>query len=123
MEALKRISGILNDVQRFTGRTPWNEIHVTEEVKLQARKKTCSLCSRNPIRIFSSIERNGIKSVKQLCKSINHFQSFIEASPVEVGCTTCIQNTKSDLQYIWEKLEELRRFVLHQGFKVVEGEV
>jgi hypothetical protein len=122
MEVLKRISGILNDVQRFAGRTPWNEIQVDGNVKPQARKKICSQCPRNPVAIFSVIERKGKKSIEYLCRSVNHYLPFLEAFPFDARCTACIQNTKSDVQYIMEKLEDLRRFVLYHGFKVVEAE-
>ncbi len=122
MEALRRISGILNDVQRFTGRTPWSEVRVAGEIKSQARKKICSQCPINPITIFSAIDRNGKKSVGLLCRWVNHFSPMLQATTVDARCAACVENTRSDLRYIREGLEELRRYVLYQGFRVVEGE-
>jgi hypothetical protein len=120
MDVLKQISEILNEMQRFSGRMPWREMRGIGDIKMQTRKKMCSQCDKSPAKIFTAIEKRGKKSIENMCKVFNHYFSVMESVPVEKQCYKCIQNTKADLQYIWEKLDDLKTHVLHEAFKVVE---
>jgi hypothetical protein len=120
IDALKRISGIMNEVQRFSGRIPWKEMGETKDIKLQSRKKMCLQCDKNPAKIFSVIEKRGKRSIESMCKSFNHYLSVIESLPADRQCHKCNQNTRADLNYIQDKIEDLKMHVLYHAFKVVE---
>lgn len=121
VEALRRGARILEEVQRFSRREPWEDRSLKGKVEPSGLKKTCAQCPGNPGTLFGRMRDEGQDSLEKLFGAYN--SALQRAGAVNEGkfCAVCRETTRGDLLYLKGLLDELRSFVLYTAFKVVEG--
>lgn len=123
VETLKRAAIILKEIQRLSSRKPWVEYRFLGSSRIAVQKKICNQCKKNPASIFGAMKRESEKSLENLFKIFNSCIALLSVSNNRECCRKCVETTTEDMRYIQNTLLELRRYVLHQAFKILESEV
>jgi len=123
VETLKRAAKVLKEIQRFSSRKPWVEYRFLGSSRIAVQKKICNQCKKNPVSIFGTMKREGEKSLENLFSIFNSHIALLSASHNRECCRKCVETTREDMRYIQNMLLKLRRYVLHQAFKILESEI
>lgn len=123
VETLNRTAKVLKEIQRFSSRKPWEEYRFLGSSRIAMQKKICFQCKRNPASIFGTMKREGDKSLENLFSIFNSHIALLSVSNNRKCCRKCVETTREDMRYIQNLLLELRRYVLHKAFKILESEI
>lgn len=116
---LKSLVTLIHDLDNLTERDPMEEYFANwAKPDQKKQKKMCSACSLNPSAVFPRLKdelRRGLPSlVKSLKELVNDFEQYNVNQ-----CKACNADSLIDLQYVYENLEEARKFVMREGFGIV----
>jgi hypothetical protein len=82
------------------------------------QKDACEECAYAPENIFTPLKKHFVGDLNVFYKEYNTLLGKIQDHSDE-SCARCISETKSDLIYLFNKLENLRALVIYKGFQIV----
>ena len=122
MQMLKMMVEIVHDLDQMSIRNPFeeyfaNDSRLTSSIKNQ-QKSACEKCGLKPEKIFMALKRDFLRNISTFYKHLSKYSKGIDAHK-KSECTKCMETTKSDLIYLFNKLENFRAYVIYKGFHIV----
>lgn len=122
MDLLRKKVELLREFDQLSIREPYNEYFLNDDELTSAQKSkqktVCEKCGLKPSLIFTTLKNSFIKDIDHFYNDFSSLSGNI-AKHKEPQCSSCIKTSKSDFIYIFNRLEELRAFVVYEGFQIV----
>jgi ssDNA-binding Zn-finger/Zn-ribbon topoisomerase 1 len=122
MRVLRMMVEFFQNLDQMAIRDPYNEYFAdNEELSSSTRnqqKGKCEKCAVKPEAIFSSLKKDFLKDVSKIYYTFNNFTEKVAANREET-CERCMRATKSDMVYLFNRLENFRAYVIYKGFQIV----
>jgi len=122
MQVLGMMVDVLKNLEQMVMREPYEEYFANNESLSQSQrnqqKGACGNCELKPEVIFSSLKGQFVKDISGFYSTFNDLTAKVAANR-EGACDECITATKSDLIFLFNRLENFRAFVIHKGFQIV----
>lgn len=122
MEILRMMVEIVHDLEQMSIREPFKEYFASDEELTSSQKNqqkiTCERCGLRPENLFDSLKKHFLGDLNLFYTELNNFSKQVEDN-VEDSCAKCMHATKSDLIYLFNKLENFRAYVIYKGFQIV----
>lgn len=122
MQMLKMMVEIIHDLEQMSIRNPFveyfaNDTQLTSSFKNQ-QKSACEKCELKPEKVFTRLKKHFLRDISTFYDEFNNYSRGIDAYKKR-ECAKCIKTTKSDLIYLFNKLENFRAYVIYKGFQIV----
>jgi hypothetical protein len=122
MQMLKMMVEIVHDLEQMSIRNPFveyfaNDSRLTSSFKNQ-QKSACEKCELKPEKVFTRLKKHFLRDISTFYNELNNFSKQVETYK-KSECAKCIKTTKSDLIYLFNKLENFRAYVIYKGFQIV----
>lgn len=122
MQMLRMMVEIVNELEHMGIRKPYAEYFESDSKLSSSRKNkqkdACERCALAPENVFSPLKKHFVKDLNVFYEEFNKLLGKIQKNNDET-CARCISETKSDLIYLFNKLENLRALVIYKGFQIV----
>jgi len=122
MHILRMMVEIVHDLEQMAIREPYEEYFANDDRLVQSfksqQKAKCEKCDLKPEGIFFKLKNNFFDDLAILYEEAGEITKKIEENK-ERACAECMKGTKSDLIYLFNKLENLRAYVIYKGFQIV----
>jgi hypothetical protein len=122
MQVLRMMVEIVNELEHMGIRKPYAEYFESDSdlssSQKNKQKDTCDKCALAPENIFTPLKKHFVKDLNVFYEEFNKLLGTIQKNSNET-CARCISETKSDLIYLFNKLENLRALVIYRGFQIV----
>jgi hypothetical protein len=113
---------IVNELEHMGIRKPYSEYFESDSdlpsSQKSKQKDACEKCGVTPENIFNPLKKHFVKDLNVFYEEFNRLLGKIQDQNNE-KCAMCISVTKSDLIYLFNKLENLRAHVIYKGFQIV----
>lgn len=118
LELLERMKTLVNHIGNYSLRKPEHQFKLNHP---KHRKKIpCPACPVNPQKLFSTMKEDFSKDLDGFYNRINPIISEINKfQPRADYCNTCRFNTLECLDDVFQKFEDLVRFILLSAYKIV----
>ncbi|MEE9150273.1 MAG: hypothetical protein V3U20_00375 [Thermoplasmata archaeon] len=122
MEILRMMVELVHDLEQLSIREPFeeyfaNDTSLTSSSKNQ-QKSACERCELRPERLFNGLKKHFLSDISLFYAELKDHSKQV-ADNKKGECTECIKTTKSDLVYLFNKLENFRAHVIYKGFQIV----
>lgn len=122
MQMLMKMVEIVHDLEQMGIREPYKE-YFAKDPKLSSslknqQKNTCQKCELKPEKVFAGLKKNFLRDLSGFYIELDNVIKKVVANENE-ACDRCMKATKSDLLYLFKKLEDLRAYVIYKGFQIV----
>jgi hypothetical protein len=122
MQVLRIMVEIIQNLEQMGIREPYEEYFANEEslsssLKNQQKGK-CEKCNLEPETVFSDLKKQFVKDISSFYYKFNDFTGSVAANREE-ACNQCVKATKSDLVFLFNRLENFRAFAIYKGFQIV----
>jgi hypothetical protein len=122
MQMLMMMVNMVHDLEQMSIREPFGEYfahdsRLSSSFKSQ-QKNVCEKCELRPERALSSLKKLLLMDISHFYTEFSDLSQKVE-NKGEKACAECMKATKSDLVYLFNKLEGLRAFVIYEGFQIV----
>jgi hypothetical protein len=122
MQMLRMMVEIVNELEHMGIRKPYAEYFESDSnlssSQKNKQKDSCEKCELTPENIFTPLKKYFVKDLNVFYEEFNKLLGKIQDQSDE-KCARCISETKSDLIYLFNKLENLRALVIYKGFQIV----
>ncbi len=122
MQMLRMMVEIVNELEHVGIRKPYSEYFKSDSdlpsSQKNKQKDACEKCALAPENMFSPLKKHFVKDLNVFYKEYNTLLGKIQDNSDE-ACARCISETKSDLIYLFNNLENLRALVIYKGFQIV----
>ena len=122
MQMLMMMVEILHQFEQMSIREPFKEYFADDESLSSSgknqQKTTCEKCEFKPEMGFSALKKEFLRDISGFYSELQKFSKRVGTNKQE-ACAPCIKATKSDLIYLFNKLEDFRAFVIYKGFQIV----
>ncbi|UCE35947.1 MAG: hypothetical protein JSW00_10295 [Thermoplasmata archaeon] len=122
IQMLRMMVEIINDLDQMSIRRPYDEYFkqnpALSSTLKNKQKDTCEKCDLGPGKVFILLKEQYVKDIHGFYEEYNNLLGKIEENEDE-ECLRCISATKSDLVYLFNKLENLRAYVIYKGFQII----
>jgi hypothetical protein len=118
---LRNMVDIVHVMEQMGIRDPFKEYfadraELTSSLKNQ--KITCERCNVSPQRIFTGLKKSFLGDISKFYSEFKDISNQVNTNDRK-ECANCIDVTKSDLIYLFKKLENFRASVIYKGFQIV----
>lgn len=122
MQMLMKMVEIVHDLEQMGIREPFKE-YFAKDPKLSSslknqQKNTCQKCELKPEKVFMGLKKNFLGDISRFYSKLENVIREVGANENE-ACDSCMKATKSDLLYLFKKLEDFRAYVIYKGFQIV----
>ncbi len=122
MQMLRMMVEIVHALEQMSIREPFDE-YFADDSRLSSsfksqQKSVCEKCELRPERAFSALKKLLLMDISRFYTAFDSLSHKVEGNR-EKACAECMKATKSDLIYLFNKLEEFRAFVIYKGFQIV----
>jgi hypothetical protein len=122
MQILRMMVEIVNELEHMGIRKPYSEYFEgnsdLSSSQKNRQKDLCEKCTFAPENIFTPLKKHFMKDLNVFYDEFNKLLGKIQRKD-DAACARCISVTKSDLIYLFNKLENLRALVIYKGFQIV----
>lgn len=122
MQVLRMMVEILQNLDQMGIRKPYEEYFAKEESLSSSlknpQKSKCEKCNLEPETVFSDLKRQFVKDISSFYCKFNDVTGSVAANREE-ACNKCVKAIKSDLTFLFNRLENFRAFVIYKGFQIV----
>lgn len=107
IEILKKYQSLIEQMEEFT-------------LSSQNKISRCSDCKFKPENVFSHLQDSMYLGFEDYYKEFQTIAKDLDSNSFnEEACEKCVQNTKEDMIYIFNKLEDLRADIYERGFNIL----
>lgn len=122
MQMLRMMVEIVNELEHMGIREPFeeyfaNDTRLASSFKNQQKAK-CEKCALKPEMVFTRLKKDFLQDLSLFYTDLDNLSKQVEAEK-ERACAKCVKATKSDLIYLFNKLENFRAYVIYKGFQIV----
>jgi len=123
IELIRMMTSLAGELTQLANRDPTqgmddgmgNPIPVSPE-----QRRACEQCRFNPAFLYPSLRDAFVMDIEEFYRRLNDVVMDVGNSAGSVGiCGNCISTTLGDLNYIYDKFEELVRYIVRQGYQIV----
>ncbi|UCG70194.1 MAG: hypothetical protein JSV09_04025 [Thermoplasmata archaeon] len=122
IEILRMMVEIVHDMEQMGIREPYEEYFASDSnlnsSSKNQQKASCEKCELRPERIFTGLKMNFLGDISQFYDEFHSISKQVKANK-KMECKNCVEATKSDLIYLFKKLENFRAYVIYKGFQIV----
>lgn len=122
MQVLRMMVEVLQNLEQMGIREPYEEYFADDErlssSQKNQQKSKCDRCQLKPDTVFSTLKIEFSNNVSGFYDVFNEFTKEV-AARAEDNCNECIEATKGDMIFLFNRLEDFRAYVIHRGFKVI----
>jgi hypothetical protein len=122
MEVLRRMVELLQTMNHMGIREPYDEYFAGDEdlssSQKNQQKNICNKCHLKPETLFLTLKKEFVNDIPGFYGMFDDLTRKL-ATKSDLNCQECVEATKSDIIFLFNRLEDFRAFVIHKGFKVV----
>lgn len=113
-EVFTRLASLMAELERVSRRQTAGEKASKEE------GKRCAKCSMAPAKVFGDLSGKFGPDMKEFYMSLRERAVKVsDASFNDHTCNKCLTATKDDMGFIWDRFENVLRYIIKEGFQVV----
>ena len=122
MQMLMMMVDIVHNLEQMSIREPFKE-YFANDPKLSSslknqQKNICEKCELKPEKVFSGLKKDFLRDITRFYTELDNVIREVGTNENE-ACNRCMKATKSDLLYLFKKLEDFRAYVIYKGFQIV----
>ncbi|MEM3342418.1 MAG: hypothetical protein QW728_06960 [Thermoplasmata archaeon] len=120
IELLKMLVSIANELTQLAGRDPIADAVGAGMQVTSDQKRMCERCSLAPPYVFDQLRGVFIYDLVAFYEMlVGKVQEAGNAQGAGGICGQCVSTTMGDFSYIYEKFEELVKYIVKEGFQIV----
>ncbi len=122
MQMLRMMVEIVHDLEHMGIREPFAEYFENDPTLSSSQKNqhknSCAKCEFKPEKVFNPLKKHFLKDVSLFYDELKRIARQVETQENNT-CINCVKASKSDMIYLFNKLEDLRALVIYKGFQIV----